>query len=106
MERVLSGFVIGLVKAAVIEREWRITRERQERERQEVERRRRKRERTRKAEERKERALRQSGRRDPLAPGAYCTREDRRDDPSPYHTEPWTAILSGNGCFANPRSRD
>jgi hypothetical protein len=53
VEKVLNSFVIGLIKAAVAEREWRIRHEQWERERKEEERRRRERQRMKEAEERK-----------------------------------------------------
>ncbi len=135
VENVLNSFVIGLIKAAVAEREHRIQRERWEKERKEEERRRREQQRLKEAEERKLWGLftdsicwhrsqqirayvqavedavekstgdivsgssldewliwapKQVDRLDPLAAFSCCTKEDRRNDRSPYHNRPTT----------------
>jgi hypothetical protein len=133
VENILNSFVIGLIKASVAEREWRIRHEQWERERKEEERRRRERQRLQEAEERKLWGLftdsicwhrsqqirayiqavedavekstgdiapdstldqwitwaqKQADRLDPLAAFSYCTKEDRKNDRSTYHTKP------------------
>jgi hypothetical protein len=135
VENVLNSFVIGLIKAAEVERERRLWNERREREREEEERRRRERQRHKEAEERKLWGLftdsicwhrsqqirayvqavedaveksageitpdstvekwitwarKQADRLDPLAAFSFCTKEDRRNDRSPYHNSPTT----------------
>jgi len=135
VENVLNSFVIGLIKAAEVERERRLWNERRERERKEEERRRRERQRMKEAEERKLWGLftdsicwhrnqqirayiqavedaveesagkitpgstlekwiiwarKQADRLDPLGAFSCCTKDDRKNDRSPYHSSPAT----------------